>query len=99
MAAAVTWLLTRGARGEAALLVTVAIGIQLIVVASKNGYERPRPDVGSAIALPSSFSFPSGHAATGIAVFGLLGLDRGRVCAHAAGEGDRGRRADSRSAP
>ena len=74
VAAAVTRLLIRGARGEAALLVTVAIGIQLIVVASKNGYERPRPDVGSAIALPSSFSFPSGHAATGIAVFGLLGL-------------------------
>jgi len=30
--------------------------------------------VGSAIRLPSSYSFPSGHAATGIAVFGLLGL-------------------------
>jgi undecaprenyl-diphosphatase len=74
VAAAVTWLLARKARGEAALLVTVAIGIQLIIVASKNGYERPRPDVGSAIALPSSFSFPSGHAANGIAVFGLLGL-------------------------
>ena len=92
VAAAVIWLLTRGARAEAALLVTVAIGIQLIVVASKNGYERPRPDVGSAIALPSSFSFPSGHAATGIAVFGLLGLARGRDRAHAAGEDDRGRR-------
>jgi undecaprenyl-diphosphatase len=74
VAAAVTWLLSRGARGEAALLTTAAIGIQLIVVVSKKGYERPRPDVGSAIALPSSFSFPSGHAATGIAVFGLLGL-------------------------
>jgi undecaprenyl-diphosphatase len=54
--------------------VTVTIGIQLIVVASKNGYDRPRPDAGSAIALPSSFSFPSGHAATGVAVLGLLGL-------------------------
>ena len=30
--------------------------------------------MGSAIRLPSSYSFPSGHAATGIAVFGLLGL-------------------------
>ncbi len=32
------------------------------------------PSAGSPIDLPGSFSFPSGHAATGIAVFGLLGL-------------------------
>ena len=99
VAAAVTWLLARGARGEAALLVTVAIGIQLIVVASKNGYDRPRPDVGSAIALPSSFSFPSGHAANGIAVLGLLGLIAAAYAHTTARKGDRGRSRDSRSAP
>lgn len=76
-AAAVTWLLRRRAPGVVVLLLVVTIGIQLIVVAAKNGYDRPRPDVGSAIALPSSFSFPSGHAANGIAVFGLLGLIAG----------------------
>ena len=68
------WLLTRRARVEAALLVVVAVGIQILVFSAKEGYARPRPDLGSAVRLPSSFSFPSGHAATGIAVFGLLGL-------------------------
>jgi membrane-associated phospholipid phosphatase len=38
------------------------------------GLRAAAPDVGSPIDLPSSFSFPSGHATTGIAVFGLLGL-------------------------
>jgi undecaprenyl-diphosphatase len=71
---AVVLLLTRRARAEAALLVVVVLGAQLLVATAKNGYDRPRPDAGSAIALPSSYSFPSGHATTGIAVFGLLGL-------------------------
>jgi membrane-associated phospholipid phosphatase len=74
VAAAVVWLLVRGARAEALILLVSAGGIQLIVATGKEGYDRPRPDVGSVIDLPSSFSFPSGHAATGIAVFGLLGL-------------------------
>ena len=68
------WLLARRARVEAVLLVAVALGIQILVFTAKDGYARPRPDMGSAIRLPSSLSFPSGHAATGIAVFGLLGL-------------------------
>ena len=67
-------LLVRRARVEAALLVVAALGIQLLVFTGKDGYDRPRPDEGSAISLPSSPSFPSGHAATGIAVFGLLGI-------------------------
>lgn len=74
VAGVTAWLLTRRARVEAALLVVVAIGIQILVFSAKNGYARARPDLGSAIPLPTSFSFPSGHAATGIAVFGLLGL-------------------------
>lgn len=72
--AATAWLLRRGEWAPAMLLVIVALGIQVLVSTAKNGYARPRPDVGSAIDLPSSFAFPSGHAATGIAVFGLLGL-------------------------
>jgi membrane-associated phospholipid phosphatase len=74
VSAATVWLLSRGARAEAALLVASWIGIQLLVVAAKNGYERPRPDFGSPIDVPPSFSFPSGHAANGIAVLGLLSL-------------------------
>ena len=74
VAAAAFWLLRRHARSEAPLLVVDAVGIQLLVFTAKDAFARPRPDVGSAIRLPSSYSFPSGHAATGIAVFGLLGL-------------------------
>jgi membrane-associated phospholipid phosphatase len=36
-------------------------------------------------AFPSSFSFPSGHAATGVAVFGLLELLAASVAATRAG--------------
>lgn len=72
--AATVVLLERRARVEAGLLVVAALGTQVLVFTGKDGYGRPRPDAGSAISLPSSASFPSGHAATGIAVFGLLGI-------------------------
>ena len=68
------FLLRRGLTREAVVLVVVTLGSQALVLSAKAGYERERPDVGSAIELPSSFSFPSGHATTGVAVFGLLGL-------------------------
>jgi undecaprenyl-diphosphatase len=71
---AVLWLLWRGERAAGVLLAAVAIGAQVLTIASKNGYDRPRPTAGSPIDLPSSWSYPSGHALTGIAVFGLLGL-------------------------
>jgi undecaprenyl-diphosphatase len=74
VATVVTLLVRRSRAADAVLLVVVALGSQLLVQTAKAGYERRRPDVGSAIDLPSSFSFPSGHAATGVAVFGLLGL-------------------------
>ncbi len=67
-------LLRRRLRREAIVLVIVTLGSQVLVLTAKAGYERERPDVGSAIRLPESFSFPSGHATTGVAVFGLLGL-------------------------
>ena len=74
VAVAVVWLLRRGERLLAGLVLVVALGAQLVTTLAKNGYDRPRPTAGSPIDLPSSFSFPSGHALTGIAVFGLLGL-------------------------
>ena len=67
-------LLRRGLRRETLVLIVVTLGSQALVLSAKAGYERERPDVGSAVELPSSFSFPSGHATTGVAVFGLLGL-------------------------
>ena len=93
VAVAVAWLARRGAFGLGVLLVVVALGGQLINSVAKDGYDRPRPTAGSPIELPSSSSFPSGHAMTGIAVFGLLGLllarefppGRGRAAAIAGG--------------
>lgn len=85
-------LLRHRRRFDALLLVVVTAGIELLVGNAKGAYERPRPDVGSAIALPQNFSFPSGHAAA-IAAYGLLGVlvatslrsHRARVAAVAAG--------------
>jgi undecaprenyl-diphosphatase len=46
----------------------------VLVWVLKNVYERARPDHGSPIALPHSYSFPSGHAATAVVLYGALGL-------------------------
>lgn len=72
--AALVWLLRRGETALGVLLLVVVLGGQLLNALAKDGYDRPRPTAGSPIELPSSWSFPSGHAMTGIAVFGLLGL-------------------------
>jgi undecaprenyl-diphosphatase len=59
--------------------VTAVAGSQLVVLVLKAWFDRPRPDVGSAVALPSSPSFPSGHATSGIAcigAFAVLAADR-----------------------
>lgn len=74
VALALLWLLRSGRRADAVLLLLVTIGVQVLVALLKNRYERPRPDTGSPIALPDSYSFPSGHAATGIAVGAALGV-------------------------
>ena len=74
VAVVVVWLARRGAVEVGVLLIVVALGGQLISNVAKAGYDRPRPTAGSPIELPSSSSFPSGHAMTGIAVFGLLRL-------------------------
>lgn len=74
VALAAAALIRRLETGLAVLLIVVAVGAQLLVTVSKQGYGRARPDVGSAIDLPTSFAFPSGHATVGIAVCGLLGL-------------------------
>jgi membrane-associated phospholipid phosphatase len=89
------WLIRRRAIIWAATVVLVALGSQLLISATKEGYGRARPDAGSAIELPQSLSYPSGHALAGVAVFGLVGLIAGahvrtralRVTAVAAGFG------------
>ena len=59
---------------DGVLVVVSLVGIQLVVVALKGVFERPRPDLDPAIALPASSAFPSGHAAGAVAVLGLLAV-------------------------
>jgi undecaprenyl-diphosphatase len=71
---AVALLLRARRRADALLVLVVLLGVQLLTAGLKQAFERARPDVGSAIPLPQSYSFPSGHAATAAAFFGLLTL-------------------------
>ncbi len=59
---------------DLAFFAAVVLGTQLAVAILKSWFDRPRPDAGSAIPLPSSASFPSGHATSGVAVFGAAAV-------------------------
>jgi len=69
------------------LLATFA-GSQIVVVLLTAWFDRPRPDLGSVVALPLSASFPSGHATAGVASLGAAAVlvaerlpsHRARVC-------------------
>ncbi len=47
-------------------------GIHIVNPLLKEAFDRPRPDQGSAVPLPSSDSFPSGHASGAVVTFGVL---------------------------
>jgi membrane-associated phospholipid phosphatase len=72
--AAFVWLWRSDRRPDALFLAGAVIGITVLVAILKAVYERARPDLGSVIALPHSYSFPSGHAATAVVLYGALGL-------------------------
>ena len=55
------------------LLATFA-GSAIAVALLKAWFGRPRPDLGSAVALPSSASFPSGHATAAAASLGAAAV-------------------------
>jgi undecaprenyl-diphosphatase len=63
-----------GRRIDAGFVAASVVGITVLVWVLKSIYERGRPDHGSPIALPHSYSFPSGHAATAVVLYGALGL-------------------------
>jgi undecaprenyl-diphosphatase len=67
-------LLRRRRWADALLVVVTLAGIQLLTLGLKQAFERSRPDDGSAVPLPPSYSFPSGHAGTAAAFFGGLTL-------------------------
>ncbi len=64
-------LLTRRSFDAAWAALTIG-GIQLVTAYVKEAFDRPRPHEGSSVALPSSDSFPSGHAAGAVVTFGVL---------------------------
>ncbi|HWQ22674.1 MAG TPA: phosphatase PAP2 family protein [Gaiellaceae bacterium] len=55
-------------------LVAALLGSQLAVAVLKAGFDRPRPEVGSAVPLPDTAGFPSGHATAGAAALGALAV-------------------------
>lgn len=59
---------------DLAFFATAYLGSQLAVSLLKEWFDRPRPAVGSAVPLPESTSFPSGHAASGAASLGALAV-------------------------
>jgi len=61
-------------RPDALFLAGAVGGITVLVAVLKAVYERARPDLGTVIALPHSYSFPSGHAATAVVLYGALGM-------------------------
>jgi undecaprenyl-diphosphatase len=75
VAGAAVALLWRAGRQVDALFLGVAVaGVLLLVPVLKVAYERARPDLGSPIRLPHSYSFPSGHAATAVVLYGALAI-------------------------
>jgi membrane-associated phospholipid phosphatase len=70
--AAAALLVRRGRYGDAALLVVVFAGAQLLTWVLKAIFERPRPAFDDPVATASWFSFPSGHALSSIALYGAL---------------------------
>jgi undecaprenyl-diphosphatase len=62
---------------------TLALSVaatELVVHAVKVLVERPRPPEEEALTQAAGFSFPSGHAATAVAVYAVLALVVGRRC-------------------
>lgn len=72
-AAAIALILARRARPAIALLASVA-STQAAVTVLKVWMSRPRPPAVDAATQASGFSFPSGHSATGAALYGTLAL-------------------------
>jgi undecaprenyl-diphosphatase len=73
-AAAAVILVRERAWLDLAFFLTAFLGSQLVVSLLKEWFDRPRPAVGSAVPLPESAAFPSGHATAGVASLGALAV-------------------------
>jgi undecaprenyl-diphosphatase len=59
---------------DCVFLAVALLGSNIAVSLLKAGFDRERPDVAPAVPLPDSASFPSGHAAEGVAGLGALAV-------------------------
>jgi membrane-associated phospholipid phosphatase len=72
-AAVVVGLVVAGRRGDAAFVLVAAGGAMLLANAIKFLLARPRPAGGGLVSV-SSYSWPSGHATSSIALYGALAV-------------------------
>ena len=72
--AAVAILLYKNYKRAAILLIITMIGESVLSFVLKLSFQRPRPEAYFNFKLPSSFSFPSGHAFASFCFFGALAL-------------------------
>jgi membrane-associated phospholipid phosphatase len=70
VAATTLWLLRNGHRRTALILTCNALAAQGLVVVLKQFVQRPRPTLFDEITRPETFSFPSGHSLSAMAVYG-----------------------------
>jgi len=84
-AAAAVVSLRRGRRAEAVLVVAALATSQLLTLALKAAFDRPRPVLPDPLATASWLSFPSGHASGATAVYGAVALLAARRVRTAAG--------------
>jgi undecaprenyl-diphosphatase len=59
---------------DVVFLVAALLGANLAVLLLKTWFDRDRPELGPAVPLPDSSSFPSGHAASGVAGLGAVAV-------------------------
>ena len=72
--AAVVVLVRERAPADLLFFLVAYLGAQVLVQVLKAVFGRLRPEIGSAVPLPESFAFPSGHATSGIAAVGALAV-------------------------
>ncbi len=71
---AVAVLFYRNHKRAAILLIITMLGESILSFVLKLSFQRPRPEAYFDFKLPSSFSFPSGHAFASLCFFGALAL-------------------------
>ena len=67
-------LLRERAWNDMVFLAAALIGSNVAVLVLKSWFDRDRPDIAPSVPLPASSSFPSGHAASGVAGLGAIAV-------------------------